>query len=176
MKRSFVKSTLRQRQLTCTVPWLKPRTQLLVNKTSWLLLEDEHSKSPHWDIKYPWIMDPASFPNNRSGVEATFLRTERRLKKDSEWLSAYMAQDHETVKWRAAKKLTKEMADDWKRPVRYMSHLVAPNPHSVIIPVCLVWNSSQKFRGVSLNYLPLKGPGAVCIKLLLNALKNGSTL
>ena len=47
---------------------------------------------------------------------------------------------------------------NWKGPVRYVSHLVAPNPHSVTTPVRLVWNSSQKFRGLSMNDILLKGP------------------
>ncbi len=37
---------------------------------------DAHSDAPHWDTKYPWIEDPTSLPNNRTGVAATFLRTE----------------------------------------------------------------------------------------------------
>lgn len=35
---------------------------------------DEHSDQPHWDTKYPWIEDPISLPNNRSGVETTFFK------------------------------------------------------------------------------------------------------
>ncbi len=41
------------------------------------VLKDGHSKEPHWHAKYPWIEDPASLPNNRGAVEATFLRTEK---------------------------------------------------------------------------------------------------
>uniref|UniRef100_G3Q1I0 Reverse transcriptase domain-containing protein n=1 Tax=Gasterosteus aculeatus TaxID=69293 RepID=G3Q1I0_GASAC len=91
-------------------------------------------------------------------VEATFLRTEKRLKKEPEWRTAYSTQVHEMVERRAAKKLTRETIADWKGPVWYVSHLVAPNPNSVTTPVRLVWNSSQKFRGISMNDLLLKGP------------------
>lgn len=119
---------------------------------------DAHSREPHWDAKYPWIEDPSSLPNNRSAVEATFLRTEKRLKKEPEWRTAYSTQVHEMVERRAAKKLTRETIADWKGPVWYVSHLVAPNPNSVTTPVRLVWNSSQKFRGISMNDLLLKGP------------------
>lgn len=56
--------------------------------------EDVHSNSPHWHSKYPWIEDPASLPNNRSGIEATFLRTEKQLKREPEWQVAYAAQIH----------------------------------------------------------------------------------
>lgn len=62
------------------------------------------------------------------------------------------------VERKAAKKLTKETIADWKGPVWYVSHLVAPNPHSITTPVRLVWNSSQKFKGLSMNDLLLKGP------------------
>ncbi|KAJ8367396.1 hypothetical protein AAFF_G00320230 [Aldrovandia affinis] len=58
----------------------------------------------------------------------------------------------------AAVRLTPEEIQEWKGPVWYVSHLVAPNPHSVTTPVRLVWNSSQAFKGVSMNDLLLKGP------------------
>uniref|UniRef100_G3NG64 Reverse transcriptase domain-containing protein n=2 Tax=Gasterosteus aculeatus TaxID=69293 RepID=G3NG64_GASAC len=91
-------------------------------------------------------------------VEATFLRTERQLAREPEWKAAYAAQVHEMVERRAAMKLTKDVLREWTGPVWYISHLIAPNPHSVTTPVRLVWNSSQKCRGVSLNDLLLKGP------------------
>ncbi len=62
------------------------------------------------------------------------------------------------VNCRAAMKLSKKALLTWSGPVWYISHLIAPNPHSVTTPVRLVWNSSQKFRGLSLNDLLLKGP------------------
>ncbi|KAJ8017294.1 hypothetical protein DPEC_G00016350 [Dallia pectoralis] len=58
----------------------------------------------------------------------------------------------------AARKLTEEVIANWEGPVWYVSHLVAPNPHSSTTPVRLVWNGSQKFKGVSMNDLLLKGP------------------
>lgn len=118
---------------------------------------DAHSSAPHWDTKYPWIEDPISLPNNRTAVEATFLRTEKQLKREPDWQAAYKAQVHEMVERGAAKKLTKEIKDSWTGPVWYVSHLVAPNPHSVTTPVRLVWNSSQRFKGFSMNDLLLKG-------------------
>lgn len=119
---------------------------------------DDHSERPHWHTKYPWVEDPATLPSNRSAVEATFLRTERQLAREPEWKAAYAAQVHEMVERRAAMKLTKDVLREWTGPVWYISHLIAPNPHSVTTPVRLVWNSSQKCRGVSLNDLLLKGP------------------
>lgn len=120
--------------------------------------EDAHSKSPHWHAKYPWTEDAASLPNNRCGVEATFLRTEKQLMREPEWQTAYSAQIHEMVKRGAAIKLTEDVINHWNGPVWYVSHLIAPNPHSVTTPVRLVWNSSQRFKGVSMNDILLKGP------------------
>jgi len=119
---------------------------------------DDHSNSPHWDAGYPWTEDPVSLPYNRKVVEATFLRTEKRLMKDPLWKTAYTAQVHEMVERGAAIELEKNMISSWRGPVWYVSHLIAPNPHSVTTPVRLVWNSSQEFKGTSMNSILLKGP------------------
>lgn len=58
----------------------------------------------------------------------------------------------------AAVKGTQEEIDSGKGPKWYISHLVAPNPHSTTTPVRIVWNSSQEFMGISLNDLLYKGP------------------
>lgn len=119
---------------------------------------DKHCETPHWDAAYPWKGDPATLPDNRRAVEATFLNTEKRLEKEPEWKAAYREQIHDMVSRGAAAKLTKDEIDSWKGTKWYISHLVAPNPHSTTTPVRIVWNSSQEFMGVSLNDLLYKGP------------------
>ncbi|XP_023808028.1 uncharacterized protein LOC111946916 [Oryzias latipes] len=119
---------------------------------------DSHSSEPHWHAKYPWVEDPAFLPNNRRAVEATFFRTERQLNKDPEWKLAYTVQVHDMVERKAAMKRTNDIISGWTGPVWYISHLVAPNPHSATTPIRLVWNSSQRFKGVCLNDLLMKGP------------------
>lgn len=123
--------------------------------------EDGHSKEPHWHTKYPWLEDLVSLPNNKRAVEAMFLRTEKQLSKESEWKVAYTARMHNMVDRKAAVKLSRDAIIDWDGPVWYVSHLIAPNPHSITTPVRLVWNSSQRFRGVSMNELLMKGPDAL---------------
>lgn len=71
---------------------------------------------------------------------------------------AYALQVHEIVNHKAAVKLSKEVLQSWTGLVWYISHLIAPNPHSVSTPVRLVWNSSQKYKGLSLNDILIKGP------------------
>ena len=91
-------------------------------------------------------------------MEATFRNTEKRLEKELVWKAAYKEQIHEMVSRGAAAKLTREEINGWEGPKWYISHLVAPNPHSSSTPVRIVWNSSQVFRGISLNDLLHKGP------------------
>ncbi|XP_049897103.1 uncharacterized protein LOC126388200 [Epinephelus moara] len=117
-----------------------------------------HSPEPHWHAKYPWTEDPVSLPDNKRAVEATFLRTEKQLAKEPDWKTAYASQVHEMVNRKAAVELSKEVLQSWTGPVWYISHLIAPNPHSVSTPVRLVWNNSQKYRGLSLNDILIKGP------------------
>ncbi|XP_028331737.1 uncharacterized protein LOC114481263 [Gouania willdenowi] len=136
---------------------------------------DEHSENPHWHASYPWLDDPSTLPNNRRGVEATFLRTERKLAKEPLWKAAYTVQIHEMVDRRAAKKLSREELLTWTGPLWYISHLIAPNPHSVTTPVRLVWNSSQKYQGQSLNDHLLKGPDVLnLIRVVLLKFRQGS--
>lgn len=59
--------------------------------------DDSHSKELHWHARYPWLEDPASLPNNKRTVEATFLRMEKQLAKEPEWKVAYAAQVHDMV-------------------------------------------------------------------------------
>lgn len=50
-----------------------------------------------------------------------------------------------------------------------MSQLIAPKPHSVMTLVRLVWNSSERFRGISMHDLLMKGPDVlnqICAVLL----------
>ncbi|XP_065327919.1 uncharacterized protein LOC135933709 [Pelmatolapia mariae] len=82
---------------------------------------DDHSSEPHWHAKYPWVEDPATLPNNRKAVEATFIRTEMKLSKEPEWKTAYAAQVHEMVNRRAAVKLSKEVLQSWTGPGRGLS-------------------------------------------------------
>lgn len=88
--------------------------------------------SPHWDARYPWIEDPASLPNNKRAVEATFLKTERQLEREPELKATHV---HEMVEHRASMELTEEIKGNGKGPVWYVSHLVALSSHSATTPV-----------------------------------------
>ena len=121
-------------------------------------LEDAHSDKPHWDGRYPWKENPATLPYNRKAVEMAFLKSEKRLEKDPIWKEAYARQVHDMIARGAAIQLSKTVMDEWTGLVWWLNHLTAPNPHSASTPVRLVWDSSQEFKGVSLNSILLKGP------------------
>ena len=57
-----------------------------------------------------------------------------------------------------ARKMTTEEMNNWNGPVFYLSHLAVEPPKSLTTPVRIVFNSSQLYRGVSLNSFPVKGP------------------
>lgn len=86
------------------------------------------------------------------------MRMEKQLAKEPEWKTAYSAQVQDMLDRGAAVMVSEETIANWSGPVWYVSHLIAPNPHSVTTPVRLVWNCSQRFRGVSVNNLLVKGP------------------
>lgn len=86
------------------------------------------------------------------------LQNRKQLAKEPEWNVAYAAEIHDMIDRGAAIKLSTDALSNWNGPVWYVSQLIAPNPHSVSTPVRLVWNSSQKLEGGSLNDLLMKGP------------------
>lgn len=65
-----------------------------------------------------------------------------------------------------ARKLSSDEVSAWSGPVFYLSHLAVENPKSKTTPVRIVFNSSQVFRGVSLNDFLAKGPDSFKSNLL----------
>lgn len=81
------------------------------------VMSDDHSTEPHSHAKYLWVEDLQSLPNNRSAVQATFLRTERKLAKEPNWKVAYAAQVHEMLSTGAAVKLSESTIAEWTGPI-----------------------------------------------------------
>ena len=115
-------------------------------------------KQAVWVTGYPWICDPYLLPNNYPAAMATLKSTEKKLSTDSDWASKYSEQikDHEDRG--VARKLSREELDLWSGPVFYLSHMALEQPKSLTTPVRLVFNSSQIYRGISLNSFLAKGP------------------
>lgn len=82
-------------------------------------------------------------------------------------------QVHDMVNHQATMKWSEDALHAWTGPVWYISHLIAPNRHSVTTPVRLVWNSSQTFKAISLNDLLLKGPDVLSVHAVLLKFRSG---
>ena len=119
-----------------------------------------------WKTGYPWVVPPESLPDNYVAAYSTLCRTERTLAKDPAWQATYQLQIEDHVKRGVARKLSPEEVAEWSGPVFYLSHMALEQPKSESTPVRLVFNSSQKYRGVSLNSCLAKGPDCYNCTLL----------
>ena len=128
------------------------------------LLYDEENAC--WTTSYPWLVDPAQLPDNYRAALATLKSTEKRLKADPLWAEKYSMQILDMAERGVARQLTPEEMNAWTGPIFYLSHLAVENPKSTTTPVRIVFNSSQPYRGVSLNSCLAKGPDSYRTNLL----------
>ena len=121
---------------------------------------DGHSEQPHWDARYPYLINPNQLPaeENYRAVKAVLFSTLRRLDRDESWRTIYEGQIFEMLERGAARKLSESEINSWTGPVWYIAHQIAPNPMSKTMPCRIVWNSSQPVNGYSLNGILAKGP------------------
>ena len=119
-----------------------------------------------WIAGYPWLVDPSTLPDNYAAAYSTLCSTERTLRSDPDWKATYHAQVLEHEARGVARKLTQEEIDSWTGPYYYLSHMALRQPKSDTTPVRIVFNSSQNYKGVSLNSCLAKGPDAYNNNLL----------
>ena len=112
----------------------------------------------HWVASYPWIRDPKHLQNNYASANATLCNTEKRLVCEPEWGVKYAEQILDMEKRGVTHKLSQSEIDRWQGPVFYLSHLAVENSESQTTSVRIVFNSSQLYKGVSLNSFLAKGP------------------
>lgn len=120
-----------------------------------------------WITTYPWISDPKLLPDNYKAVLATLRNTEKTLLKRGEaWTKIYSDQIADMEERGAARRLSSDELQSWRGPKFYISHLAVENAKSASTPVRIVFNSSQKFGGQSLNDSLAKGPDSYMTSLL----------
>jgi hypothetical protein len=115
-------------------------------------------KTECWWTKYPWLIDPTQLPDNYSTALATLKSTEFTLSKDKNWAQLYSGQIQDMLERNVARKLSPDEIKSWSGPVFYICHLAVCNSKSNSTPVRIVFNSSQKCKGISLNAALAKGP------------------
>ena len=112
-----------------------------------------------WSCKYPWTKDPYLLPNNFAMAKAMLFSTEKRLLKlGSDYCDAYQAEMVSYKDRGIARKLSIEERKNYKGPVFYIPHTEVLKPDSLSTPIRIVFNSSIKFCGFSLNDMWAKGP------------------
>ncbi|CAB4016087.1 RNA-directed DNA polymerase from transposon BS, partial [Paramuricea clavata] len=84
--------------------------------------------------------------------------TEKRLQKNKPLLETYKEQIQDMVQRGVARKLTQVEIENYDGPVYYLSHHEVLKPESTSTPCRIVFNSSAKFQGHSLNNYWAKGP------------------
>ena len=119
-----------------------------------------------WVTSYPWTTDPNFLPDNYPASFATLRNIERRLLKEPEWSRKYTEQIHDMEERQVARILSEEELKSWSGPKFYLSHLAVENPKSTTTPVRIVFNSSQLYKGVSLNFFLAKVPDTFKTNLL----------
>ena len=111
-----------------------------------------------WTASYPWLINPNSLPDNYYATKAALVRLEKSLFQNPVSASAYEKQMQDMIQRNVARKLSQKELNDWIGPSFYISHLAVKSPKSASTPVRIVFNSSQLFKGISLNNCLAKGP------------------
>ena len=97
-------------------------------------------------------------PDNYYATKATLIRLEKSLTRNPLSASAYEQQMQDMIHRNVARKLSQKEIDEWNGPSFYISHLAVKSPKSASTPVRIVFNSSQLYKGMSLNNCLAKGP------------------
>ena len=112
-----------------------------------------------WSCKYPWIKDPYLLPNNYSLASAMLNSLEKRLiKSGKDYCDAYQNEMVSNIERGVFRKLSIEDMRNYKDPIFYIPHTEVLKPESESTPLRIVFNSSIKYCGFSLNEMWAKGP------------------
>ena len=111
-----------------------------------------------WETSYPWKSDPEALPESKNIVKSCLRRLEKKLQKNEKLAETYQEQIQDMISRGVARELSQQEIEEYKGPHYYISHLGVPNPKSKTTPFRIVFNSSQKIQGQSLNDSLFKGP------------------
>ena len=117
-----------------------------------------------WIANYPWVRRPEELPDNRKIAVQMMLSTEKKLSRNPEKAEIFHQQMEDLMDRGVARKVTKEEIEQHEGPKYYINYHGVMNPSSVSTPFRIVFNSSLKYCGSSLNEYLAKGPS------LLNSL------
>ena len=111
--------------------------------------------------KLPWAIDKKSMPNNLAAVIGVMKATKRKFQQDPDWENVYETQLKALIERGFAREILDSDLQKWKddgNPVYYIAHQMVIQPESVSTPIRVVFNSSQVYKGKSLNSALHLGP------------------
>ena len=111
-----------------------------------------------WLANYPWVRPPEELPDNRNMAMAILKSTEKRLLRNKDRADTYNEQIHDMLRRNAARHVSDEEVVNYAGGKFYISHFEVLNPKSKSTPCRIVYNSSARFQGHSLNEYLAKGP------------------
>ena len=114
----------------------------------------EDDPGPYWRTSFPWNVPREDLENNYAAVKSAMEATERRLKHDACWRKMYEQQLLDHVNNKFAREVTDTELKDWQAmggKIYYISHQMVVNPNNLTTPIRTVFNSSQTYKGYSLN-------------------------
>ena len=109
---------------------------------------------PFFQTKYQWDVPRTDLIPNFPAVEATRKRTLKKLEKDPEWHAMYESQLLTLLEKGYARELAEGELETWidsGKSYYYMAHQMVVDPSNKSTPIRVVFNSSQRFKGFSLN-------------------------
>ena len=121
----------------------------------------EDDPGPYWRTSYPWLIPKTDLEDNYDAVHGVMMSTTRKLNKTPEWRGIYEGQLKDLVSRGFAKEVSSQEISDWKQnggKSYWISHLMALNPSSKSTPIRTCFNSSQVYKGHSLNSSWMLGP------------------
>ena len=115
--------------------------------------------------KYPWTDDRKKLVYNETMAFAVMRSTEKQLKRKGEEYSAmYTAQIYDMLDRKASRRVTPNELKSYEGQKYFITHLMVEKQESKTTPFRIVFNSSARFKGYSVNDCSMKGPS------LLNSL------
>ena len=119
---------------------------------------------PYWRTEFPWTIEPEDLIDNKAAVAAVMHATERKLDKNPIWRQKYEEQLLALVEKKFAREITLAEIENWKKnggKTYYIAHQMVVNMQSKSTPIRCCFNSSQKYKGYSLNSSWELGPDLV---------------
>ena len=119
---------------------------------------------PYWVTKQPWKVSKETLVDNKPAVLRVINSTKAKLNRKPDWRAVYEKQLKDLLDRGFAREVPEKELQDWickGGKMYYIAYQVALNPTSKTTPVCVVFNSSQKYKGHSLNSSWSLGPNVM---------------